>query len=84
MLLVLVLLLSSTVLHASAVPLRGEPVADITTQAMNELTARLTINTYFAERTAFLSGNSDSIASPVSPFVCRICGYTSGGIEEDF
>ena len=65
--LILAVVLASTVLLASAAPTLGDMPSGIVTQEMNELTARAAVNTYFAERLTFLSGNSESIPSAVSP-----------------
>ena len=65
--LIVAVTLTSAVLPASATPLIEDLPSDITTQDMNELTARLAVNTYFAERLLFLTGDSESITSAVEP-----------------
>ena len=65
--LIIAVSLTSTALLVSASPLHEDFLSDITTEDMNELTARAAVNTYFAERLTFLAGNSESIPSAVSP-----------------
>lgn len=65
--LILAFTLTSTALLVSADPMPLDLPSDITTQDMNELTARSIVNTYFAERLAFLTGDSEGIASAVEP-----------------
>ena len=65
--LILTFTLTSTALLVSADPMPLDLPSDISTQDMNELTARSIVNTYFAERLAFLTGYSESIASAVEP-----------------
>lgn len=65
--LIVAVTLTSAVLPASATPLIEDLPSDITTQDMNELTARLAVNTYFAERLLFLTGDLEGIPSAVEP-----------------
>lgn len=65
--LIIAISLTSTALLASASPLHEDLPSDITTQGMNELTARSAVNIYFAERLDFLTGDSESIPSAVEP-----------------